>query len=225
MADIKTLKHPENSHRKKIILPKYSEDLAEFFGIMMGDGGINNPWQANITLNSIKDADYSKYINSLCKELFGIEPVIRKRKEKNTLVVSLASTSVVDFLVVNGLPRGNKLKNGLSIPKWILNKPEYRKNCVRGLIDTDGCIGVHIHRINGRMYKNIYLTFTSYSPKLIFQVADTLAEFGIMPHITKRGKDIYLYQADLVEKYLKVFGTSNNRISSVYKEWRDARAV
>ena len=140
-------------------------------------------------------------------------------------MVSLASTSVVDFLVENGLSRGNKLKNGLSIPKWILVKQLYRKKCVRGLVDTDGCIGVHIHRINGRMYKNIYLTFTSYSPKLIFQVADILAEFGIMPHITKRGRDIYLYQADLVEKYLKIFSTSNTRIESVYKEWRDARAV
>lgn len=225
MADIVTLKHPENSHRKKVILPKYSDSLAEFFGVMMGDGGINNPWQANITLNSIKDADYSKYINSLCKELFEVEPVIRKRKDRNTLVVSLASTSVVDFLVANGLPRGNKLKKGLNIPEWILAKQSYRKNCVRGLVDTDGCIGVHIHRINGRMYKNIYLTFTSYSPKLIFQVADILMEFRIIPHITKRGRDIYLYQADSVEKYLKIFSTSNARIESVYKKWRDARAV
>lgn len=225
MSDVSTLKHPENSHRKKNILPKRSEKLAEFFGIMMGDGGINNPWQANITLNSIKDADYSKYIHSLCQELFEVIPVVRKRKDRNTLVVSLASISVVDFLVENGLPRGNKLKNGLSIPQWILDKPAYKKNCIRGLVDTDGCIGVHIHRINGRMYKNIYLTFTSYSPKLIFQVADVLAEFGIMPHITKRGRDIYLYQADLVEKYLKIFGTSNIRIESVYKKWRDARAV
>jgi intein/homing endonuclease len=192
---------------------------------MIGDGGINNPWQANITLNSIKDADYSRYILSLCKELFGIEPVIRKRKERNALVVSLTSTTVVDFLVENGLPRGNKLKNGLNIPKWILAKQSYRRNCVRGLVDTDGCIGVHIHHINGKMYKNIYLTFTSYSPKLIFQVADVLAEFGIMPHITKRGRDIYLYQADAVEKYLKIFGTSNARIESVYNKWRDARAV
>lgn len=41
MADIDTLKYPKKSHRKEVILPKYSEDLAEFFGIMMGDGGIN----------------------------------------------------------------------------------------------------------------------------------------------------------------------------------------
>lgn len=225
MVDVHTLRYPQNSHRKQVILPKYSVELAEFFGIMMGDGGINNPWQANITLNSIKDAKYSKYISRLCKRLFGIIPAIRKRKTRNALVVSLSSTSVVDFLVENGLVRGNKLKTGLRIPKWILEKPLYQKACVRGLIDTDGCIFVHVHKVRGKIYKNIGLSFVSLSKELIFQVADIFAEFGIMPHITKRGQDIYLYQVDAVVKYLKVFGTSNERISSVYNKWRDARAV
>lgn len=225
MTNIDTLKFPRNSHRKNVMLPKYSKELAEFFGIMLGDGGINNEWQANISLNSISDFQYSKYVSNLCKKLFGIEPAVRQRKNRNTLIVSLASTSAVDFLVGNGLPRGNKLKNGLKIPDWIMEKSSYRKACVRGLVDTDGCIGVHNHKINGRIYRNIYLTFTSFSPEMIFQTADILAEFGILPHITKRGRDIYLYQADSVLKYLKIFGTSNKRIESVYKKWRDARAV
>ena len=225
MVDIHLLKYPKNSHRKEVILPKYSVQLAEFFGIMMGDGGINNSWQANITLNSIKDVQYSKYIYSLCDKLFGIFPAIRKRKTRNALVVSLTSTSIVDYLVDNGLVRGNKLKFGLKIPKWILDQSPYRKACVRGLVDTDGCIFVHIHKVSGKIYKNIGLSFTSYSSELIFQVADILAEFGIMPHITKRGRDIYLYQADAVVKYLKIFGTSNERIRSVYEKWRDARVI
>ncbi|MEK7478208.1 MAG: LAGLIDADG family homing endonuclease [Patescibacteria group bacterium] len=225
MADICTLKHPENSHRKQIILPKYSVNLAEFFGIMIGDGGINNPWQANITLNSIKDAKYAAHICSLCNKLFGITPAVRKRKTRNTLVLSLASTSVVDFLVTNGLVRGNKLKAGLRIPKWILGKPLYKKACIRGLIDTDGCIFVHIHKVKGRAYRNIGLCFKSLSSELIFQVAEAFAEFRIIPHITKREQDIYLYQEKAVSKYLKVFGTSNERIESVYTKWRDARVV
>ncbi|MCX6712472.1 MAG: hypothetical protein NT041_02170 [Candidatus Vogelbacteria bacterium] len=225
MADISTLKYPKKSHRKEVILPKYSESLAEFFGIMMGDGGINNAWQANITVNFVADLEYSKYLEALCKKLFRVAPVVRKRKKTNALVISLASMSIVDFLVLNGLPRGNKLKQGLSIPKWILGKAPYKKACVRGLIDTDGCIFVHVHKISGKIYKNIGLTFTSYSPELIFQVATILEEFGVMPHISKRGKDIYLYQADSVLRYLKVFGTSNHRIKSVYSKWRDARVV
>lgn len=225
MVELAKLKHPEKSHRKKVTLPKYSKGLAEFFGIMIGDGGINNSWQANITVNFNSDFKYSKYISKLSNNLFGILPVSRKRKETNALVISLTSTSIVDFLVKEGLPRGSKLKKGLNIPKWIMSKPSYKKACVRGLVDTDGCIYTHTHMVGKKVYKNIGLTFTSYSPELVFQVAEILEEFGIMPHISKRGKDIYLYQADSIVKYLRIFGTSNNRIESVYKKWRDARVV
>lgn len=222
MPDIRLLKYPKKSHRKRVILPKRSIALAEFFGIMIGDGGINNPWQANITINAVADAAYADYVSKLCGRLFGVLPAVRKRKGRQALVISLASTSIVDFLVERGLARGDKLKSGLRIPKWILKKKEYQKACVRGLIDTDGCVFVHTHKVRGRVYKNIGLTFTSNSPELIFQTASILEKFDIIPHITKRGKDIYLYQADTVAKYLKIFGTSNERIESVYKKWKGA---
>ena len=225
MADLATLKFPQNSHRKKVVLPKHSTMLAEFFGIMIGDGGINNPWQANITLNSIKDKEYSKYVYNICNKLFRVFPAIRQRKNKNALIVSLAGTSIVDFLVDNGLIRGNKLKNGLKIPDWILTKKAYKVACVRGLVDTDGCIFVHTHKISGKEYRNISLSFASYSPKLISQVLDILAEFGILGHISKKGKEISLYQEGDIKRYLEIFGTSNDRIKSVYNKWRDARVV
>ncbi len=188
---------------------------------MLGDGGINNDWQANITLNSKADATYSKYVATLCYRIFGIHPAIRKRKERKTLVVSLSSTAVVDFLVGNGLPRGNKLKHGLEIPEWILCQRIYRRQCVRGLMDTDGCLYVHRHNVLNREYRNIGLCFTSHSLKLIGQVAAVLEEFRITPHITDEGRRIYLYSGEAVTKYMRTFGTSNDRIGSVYKEWRD----
>ena len=218
-------KYPKKSHRKLVLLPKYSVRLAEFFGLMLGDGGINNSWQANITINAVKDKEYATFISKLCEGLFGISPAIYKRKGKQALIVSLASTTVVDFLVVNGIPRGNKLKGGLKIPSWILAKKSYRIACVRGLIDTDGCLFIHKHTVSGRVYKNIGLCFTSYSVELIFQVAAVFEECGISAHISKRGSNVYLYRAESVAKYLKVFGTSNERISSVYRKWRDARVV
>lgn len=225
MVEVVKLNYPKKSHRKEVALPKFSKSLAEFFGIMMGDGGINNEWQANITVNSVKDLEYSEYVSNLCRDLFGIEPVIRKRKNTKALVISLSSVSIVDFLVLNGLPRGNKLKKGLSIPEWVLGKALYKKACVRGLIDTDGCMFVHVHQIKGKVYNNIGLTFTNYSLELILQVAEIFHEFGVVPHISKNGRDIYLYQADSVLRYLKIFGTSNSRIESVYEKWRDARVV
>lgn len=222
---VSQLKHPDKSHRKIVSLPKYSVQLAEFFGLMMGDGGINNPWQANITLNAIKDRKYALYILKLCDALFGIAPAMRKRKEKQALVISLASTTVVDFLVDNGLPRGNKLRSGLRMPGWILAKKSYRVACVRGLMDTDGCLFVHKHKVAGKNYNNLGLCFTSYSVELVGQVAAVFKECGITPHISSQGRRIYLYRAGAVAKYLKIFSTSNERVSSVFHKWRGARAV
>lgn len=225
MSSTAELAYPKKSHRKKVVLPKNSAHLAEFFGIMLGDGGINNSWQANITLNAVKDKGYSTYISKLCNDLFRVVPAIRKRKGKQAIVISLASTTIVDFLVEHGLPRGNKLKNGLCIPPWILRNKKYRIACVRGLVDTDGCIFVHKHKIGGRPYQNIGLCFTSYSPELLMQVATTLEDFSIIPHISGQGRNIYLYREDMIAKYLKIFGSSNKRIYSVYKKWRGARVV
>ena len=225
MGTIAELAYPKKSHRKEVLLPKPSVCLAEFFGIMLGDGGINNPWQANITLNSVKDKEYIAYVSELCQELFGVVPPVRKRKGKQAIVVSLASTTVVDFLVEHGLPRGNKLKNGLRVPQWILHNKKYRTACVRGLVDTDGCIFVHKHRVAGKTYQNIGLCFTSYSPELLVQVATILEEFSIIPHISGQGRNIYLYSENAVARYLRIFGSSNTRISSVYNKWRDARVV
>lgn len=225
MSRISSLKYPRKSHRKKVILPRRSDMLAEFLGIMMGDGGINNLWQITITLNSVADAKYARYVVVLCKKLFGISPAVRKRKGKRALVISLASTSVVDFLVSQGLPRGNKIKNGLKIPNWIFSKDSYQKSCLRGMLDTDGCIFIHKHRVCGKIYKNISLSFTSYSQELISYVMSTLERFGIIAYITGRGTDVNIYQMDAITKYLKIIGTSNDRLISVYKKWRDARVV
>lgn len=220
MSEANPLRYPKKSHRKEIHIPRPSKSLAEFFGIMLGDGGINNVWQANITVNASKDAEYVFHIEKLIQNLFGILPAIRKRKARDAIVISAASTALVEFLVGKGLPRGDKLKNGVQIPDWILQKSSYRIACVRGLMDTDGCLFIHEHEVGGRSYTNVGLCFTSYSPKMLGQVAEIFEEFGIMPHNGTQGRSIYLYRADAVAKYLKVFGTSNERISSLYGRWR-----
>lgn len=187
---------------------------------MMGDGGINNPWQVTISVNAVRDKNYAKYVSELCFTLFNIRPAIQIRKPRNTLVLRLSSTTIVDFLVTLGLPRGNKLKHGLKIPPWILKKRAYKKACVRGLMDTDGCLFIHIHNVKGKTYRNLGLSFRNHSRELIFQVAEIFEEFGIIPHITERERDVCLYRADDVTKYLAIFGSSNKRITSVYKKWR-----
>ena len=216
---MQALRYPKKSHRKAILIPQDSIDLAEFLGIEFGDGGINNPWQVIISLNSISDKNYADYVAKISKNLFGITARLTKRPKRNTLVVVLSSTSLVEFLVTKGAVRGNKIAQEIDMPEWIKNNEEYQKAFVRGLVDTDGCLYIHKHTVKGKNYKNIGFCFTSLSKKLIISVANTLKKFDIQPHITDKERRIYLYNQADISKYLEVFGSSNTRITAKYQEW------
>jgi len=218
----KSLRYPKKNHRKTIKFPRNSILLAEFMGIEIGDGGIANPWQVIITLNSKKDAIFAKYIVNLISRLFGICPVVSKRKNKNALQIVSSSTSLIDFLVAKGATRGNKITQHIDMPEWIRGKNRYEKAFVRGLMDTDGCLYVHRHIIKGIFYKNIGLCFTSGSKPLLNSVANIFRKNKIKPYITDKGRRIYLYSENSVLKYLKIFGSSNPRITEKYKEWKGA---
>lgn len=219
MAEVSKLIYPNRSHRKKVTLPEPSIELAEFFGIMMGDGGINNDWQFNITLNALADAAYIPYVSQLIVRLFGVPAKEYKVKTRSAYRFIVSSVSVVDYLVKLGLIRGDKLRGGLAMPQWIRENSAYRIACVRGLMDTDGCLYIHKHMVARKEYNNIGLCFCSYSPVVISQVSSIFEEFGIIPHISNHGRSIYLYKASAVKRYLEVFGTSNDRIRSVYEKF------
>lgn len=223
--DISLLKFPNKSHRKSINFPKDSEELAELIGIVLGDGGINNDWQLVISLNSILDVRYSKYVAALIQKLFKIQVTIRKRPDQNTLVLVCSSTNLVDFLISKGAIKGNKILQGINAPDWIRNNKNYAVCFVRGLVDTDGCLFLHKHSVKDKRYVNIGFCFTSFSRKLISSVKNILTDFGIIAHVTDNGKRIYLYREKAVLQYLKIFGSSNPRIFEKYHEWRDARVV
>ncbi|MBI3256125.1 MAG: hypothetical protein HYZ63_04100 [Candidatus Andersenbacteria bacterium] len=220
--DISLLKYPKKSHRKKIILPSESVALAELMGIILGDGGINNGWQLIVTVNSIADLAYSGYVKSLLENLFGIQVVTRKKKIGNALDIISSSTSLVDFVVSKGAVRGNKVAQKIDIPNWIKGNEEYEKHCVRGLVDTDGCLYIHRHTVAGKKYRNIGFNFSSMSKPLIYSVSIILKKFDIEPHITPDYSQIYLYSQKAVVDYLGIFGSSNPRITNKYKEWRGA---
>lgn len=217
--DSDLLKFPRKSHRKAIVFPKESKELAELFGIIFGDGGINNNWQMVISLNSNLDLEYSKYISRLLKKLFKIRVFAKKRPNQNTLVFVCSSTNLINFLVNKGAVRGNKVAQQIDIPEWIINNPEYEKSFVRGMVDTDGCLFIHKHIIKNKPYNNMGFCFTNHSKKLIISMAKILKNFGIKPNITDKKRRIYLYSFKKVTAYLNIFGSSNARILEKYSEW------
>ncbi len=138
------------------------------------------------------------------------------------MVLVSSSTSLIDVLVSKGVVRGNKVKQKIDIPAWIMANEEYQKQFVRGLVDTDGCLYIHRHTVAGKPYKNIGFNFVSMSQPLTRSVAAILQKFGIKPHIMGNGTKIYLYSEPAVVDYLKIFGSSNPRITGKFAEWRRA---
>ena len=68
----------------------------------------------------------------------------------------------------------------------------------------------------------IGLCFGSASSPLIYSVAIIFQKFGIEPHISKDKRKIYLYSEKAVVDYLKIFGSSNPRITNKFNEWKGA---
>ncbi|MDO8649744.1 MAG: hypothetical protein Q7K33_00270 [Candidatus Berkelbacteria bacterium] len=222
--DASLLKYPKKSHRKMVKLPEDSVELAEFMGIMAGDGGVSNPWQFAITVNSIADRIYAEYIKNLIFRLFKLEIRFMER-ERHALVIVCSSTTVLDFLIDRGFTRGDKIRLGIGFPSWVHKKASYEKAFVRGLMDTDGCLFIHKHRVAGKEYRNLGLTFTSFAPGLVGGMAKALQNNGITPHFSNDRRSIYLYKVESVVKYLSIFGSSNPRITRKYEEWRGVRVA
>lgn len=129
-------KHYRNSRTGVKIPSKFSADLAEFIGIMLGDGSLTH-FQVVVTLGN-KEIVYARYVCDLIKKLFGIEAKIGVRVT-GYCDVYIGSVRLTSYLFKMGLVR-NKVKSQVDVPVWIMTKPEYMRACLRGFFDTDGSV-------------------------------------------------------------------------------------
>lgn len=196
--------------RKNIHIPLKTDKLAEFVGIMLGDGGISKH-QVTVSLNGIDDAAYAEFVIKLLKKLFGVSPGIYRKSHEKAIRIVLSRTDLVDFCCKIGLKIGNKIKQHIDIPKWVQHKEAFRKVCLRGLIDTDGCLVIHRYRVKGKIYIYKKINFSSASPPLIKSVVKILKDFGFHPRISSSRRQVWLDSKDEVEKYMSVIGTSNDK--------------
>lgn len=189
--------------------PKFSEDLAEFVGIMLGDGGISER-QLTVTLHRVTDKKYSLFVRRLIRKLFEIQPgeYCDRQFLANSIVIS--RTGLVKYCIEKlGLKKGNKIKQRVDIPHWIKEKKRYWIACLRGLIDTDGSIIIHRYFSKGKMYCYTKIGFTSRSRPLLLSVSAILLNIGIKHRIMKNGWDIRIEAKESVAKYFRLIGTHN----------------
>ena len=190
-----------------------NKELAEFVGIMLGDGGLTLG-QATVTLNSEADKEYIFYVSNLIYKLFKFRPINYKRINENAVSLLCDGTKLVEYFVRIGLKIGNKVKQQVGVPGWVTENRQFRIACVRGLMDTDGGIFIHKYKVGGKEYKYLKLCFTNRSIPLLNFVKGVLEELGMTPKIilNRVSEKVWLYNQKEVYEYLKVVGTHNTRL-------------
>lgn len=205
----------EGKHKHHLIIsapllikkPRKSKALAEFVGIMIGDGGISKG-QVTVSLNAETDNLYSVFVKNLIKKLFKVEPSSYLRKDKSVVNIVVSRKRLVDFCQSIGLKVGNKLKQNLDIPEWVRESRSFRIFCLRGLVDTDGCIFNECHRINKKKYCYPRMAFISYSRQLCFSVVRILQDLGFSPKI-RNGRNVQLESREDIVEYFRLIGSNN----------------
>jgi len=204
--------------RKFIRIPQKSAKLAEFIGIMLGDGGFTAYGaQIQITLNSRDDKEYIEFVSNLIYELFNKKPSTFPCKDAIASKISVASMDLTDYLVKLGLKVGNKITLQVDIPDWIKKNRAYSIACIRGLVDTDGCIFKHTYKVNNKFYNYKKLAFVSYSQPLRKSVYDILKSLGLNPRLFSY-RDVRIDSQLDMEKYFSIIGSSNQKhLNRYYK--------
>ncbi|MBI4450306.1 hypothetical protein HY634_04555 [Candidatus Uhrbacteria bacterium] len=206
--------------RKPIIRPRRAPALAEFIGVMLGDGGTTR-FQITIATNSVTDVAYAKYLSVQCERLFGIRATV-KNHEKHTTTITASSAALVEYLRSLGVPLGDKIRQRVDIPTWILRNPAYLRACIRGLMDTDGCTYLDTHRYRNRVYRHMCIGFTSASPPLLRSVLRAFRGWNLHPTQNSR-KHMLLRREVEVVRYFAEIGTSNPKHRGRFERFRAIR--
>src|SRR3989338_8009129 len=196
--------------RKPVTRPRLSADLAELIGIMLGDGGMTNT-QVKVSFNEL-DAAYADHVRRLITSVLGVSPaqVVDAHDHAFDLVVS--RVEAVEVLESFGLRRGNKVQHQVDVPLWVWKRRDYRIACLRGLMDTDGCVCHHRYAVNGKTYGYCKLCFTSYSRPLLASAKRLFEGLRLFPTIhAYDGHRLYLHDTQAVRRYFEIVGTHNPR--------------
>lgn len=145
--DLELVKPSKRDISRGIRLPRHlSVELAEFIGIVIGDGHLNVLPSINgnsirrdvcIAANSL-ECEYIEFIKRLFSELFNYDLKESRDKKSNSVLLRAHSKGVIEFLVnVCNLPINRKGKT-VHVPDLIMkSSTDIKYAFLRGLADTD----------------------------------------------------------------------------------------
>jgi hypothetical protein len=149
---------------RNIKLPnKESQELAEFVGVLLGDGYMYNgttKYIIGIVGDPIRDKEYYFYLQSLIKSLFNLK--IAPKKIGRGLRLIFQSKAIFKLLEKYFISYYGKEKSeNTRLPSLFDNDWNLLKCTIRGLIDTDGSI-FSCHKPGIKNYPSIEITTSSF---------------------------------------------------------------
>ncbi len=200
--------HYLNRKWSNINFPDFSDKLAEFFGIVLGDGHLSLG-QVWIYINNNTDKNYNPYVKELIKSLFSVEPGVSYRKDQDMMNLFLSSVDLMKFLRKRGLSASNKVRDQVDVPSWIFTKDSYKKSFLRGFFDTDGSIYSLIF--------GVQMSFCNRSIPLLQSTRKILLDLGYRPsnissykvYLTRK-PDLYRYANEIRFGNSKHLGRAKN---------------
>lgn len=190
---------------------KHSSDLAEFFGILLGDGSVTK-YFTKVYLNAVADIDYVPCVKNLLERLFiGVSVSIWSPQNKGTTDLQVSSKDVCDYLRNIGFNAKKRY-----IPSWITENSDFSKATIRGLFDTEGSVGMKYFKGKHGNYLYKQLTVTNKNENILRFLEKFLVKFGYKP--TKNSeKNIYLSNTSDINRYLQDIGCSNPKLVNKIK--------
>lgn len=196
--------------RDFIFPDRNNHHLAEFIGILLGDGGIQN-LHLSITLNSVADSDYIKYVSKLIYELFRYSPTISSRYPVKATVLLISGVNFISELLKLGMKVGDKVKQQVDVPNWIKKNINLSRWCLRGMMDTDGGVFRNTYTINGKSYYYLKICFSNLSQPLRRFAYKVLSSYSLSPSYVGNNQ-VWVASEKNVYKYMEIIGSSNKRL-------------
>ena len=202
--------------KRNITLPnEISNDLARETGIHIGDGNLYIQPNENYRYSISGDLEnellfHQGYIYNLMKRLYHCNVYFLIREHKNCVESIYKSKSIAQFKnKILGLPSGSK--NNICIPKQIFESPEFARECILGIFDTDFSITSSMAitgKINSlKLVRQIHYILSKNNIKHIYQPYSIFGRF----YINQKG----------AQRIIEEWGLKNPKHTSKYLIWKE----
>lgn len=201
-----------NKRHDYLIPKRKTSDLAEFVGIMIGDGHISH-FQIVISLGN-KEKEYARHIVKLFHNIFDARPKVAARSS-GYLDVYFGSVDLVKWLRKQGLV-SNKVKSQIRVPAWVMSRKNFMQRFIKGFFDTDGSI----YRLKyGRQ-----IAFRNESAPILQALQVMLGKLKYKPSRISAGK-LYLTRRIDIQRFFKEIQPSNSRHTKRFRLFKDEQKV